>query len=194
MNENVKTATRAPVMEARGIRKAFGQVQALRGAGFKARAGEVTALIGDNGAGKSSLVKVLSGVYTADEGELLIDGKPAGARRVPPGPGRTDVTACRHTHGPAIALRPRAIPYVLVGWSGMRPQRSGVVLGRLVRGSGLNPGLLRCMSEICRAEARHQAGCVVSELPRDSDPKVRSLAVVHSTGLLAAHHENDDNP
>jgi hypothetical protein len=35
---------------------------------------------------------------------------------------------------------------------------------------------------------------VVSEPPRDSGPKVWSLAVVDSTGLLAAHHENDDNP
>jgi simple sugar transport system ATP-binding protein len=57
------------VVEARGIRKAFGHVEALRGVDFEANAGEVTALIGDNGAGKSSLVKVLSG------GELLVDGR-----------------------------------------------------------------------------------------------------------------------
>ncbi|HEX3782649.1 MAG TPA: ATP-binding cassette domain-containing protein [Pseudonocardiaceae bacterium] len=62
------------VVQARGIRKAFGHVEALRGADFEARAGEVTALIGDNGAGKSSLVKVLSGVYAPDAGELLVDG------------------------------------------------------------------------------------------------------------------------
>ncbi|MGV9293905.1 ATP-binding cassette domain-containing protein [Amycolatopsis sp. NPDC003676] len=64
------------VVQARGIRKAFGHVEALRGVDFEAKAGEVTALIGDNGAGKSSLVKVLSGVYVPDEGELRIDGKP----------------------------------------------------------------------------------------------------------------------
>lgn len=64
------------VVQARQIRKAFGHVEALRGADFEARAGEVTALIGDNGAGKSSLVKVLSGVYAPDAGELLIDGAP----------------------------------------------------------------------------------------------------------------------
>lgn len=65
------------VVQARGIRKAFGHVEALRGVDFEAKAAEVTALIGDNGAGKSSLVKVLSGVYMPDSGELLIDAKPA---------------------------------------------------------------------------------------------------------------------
>ncbi|MFF4214409.1 ATP-binding cassette domain-containing protein [Streptomyces sp. NPDC001796] len=76
MTAGVGVAVGTPVVEARGIRKSFGHVEALRGADFEARAGEVTALIGDNGAGKSTLVKVLSGVHTADDGELLIDGKP----------------------------------------------------------------------------------------------------------------------
>lgn len=64
-----------PILEARGISKSFGHVEALRGADFSARAGEVTALIGDNGAGKSTLVKILSGVYRADAGEILIRGR-----------------------------------------------------------------------------------------------------------------------
>ncbi|MDT7771707.1 MAG: simple sugar transport system ATP-binding protein, partial [Pseudonocardiales bacterium] len=64
------------VVKARQIRKAFGHVEALRGADFEAEAGKVTALIGDNGAGKSSLVKVLSGVYPPDSGELMINGSP----------------------------------------------------------------------------------------------------------------------
>jgi simple sugar transport system ATP-binding protein len=65
-----------PILEARGIVKNFGHVEALRGADFTAQAGEVTALIGDNGAGKSTLVKILSGVYRATAGEILINGKP----------------------------------------------------------------------------------------------------------------------
>ena len=64
-----------PILEARGISKSFGHVEALRGADFSARAGEVTALIGDNGAGKSTLVKILSGVYKANAGEIFIQGR-----------------------------------------------------------------------------------------------------------------------
>ena len=64
-----------PILEARGISKSFGHVEALRGADFSARAGEVTALIGDNGAGKSTLVKILSGVYRASAGEIFIRGR-----------------------------------------------------------------------------------------------------------------------
>jgi simple sugar transport system ATP-binding protein len=65
-----------PILEARGIVKRFGHVEALRGADFTAHAGEVTALIGDNGAGKSTLVKILSGVYRPSGGEIFIGGKP----------------------------------------------------------------------------------------------------------------------
>jgi simple sugar transport system ATP-binding protein len=64
------------LLEARGIVKGFGRVQALRGASFTVNSGEVVALIGDNGAGKSTLVKTLSGVITPDEGEILFEGRP----------------------------------------------------------------------------------------------------------------------
>ena len=64
------------IMEARGIVKRYGHVEALRGVDFAAHAGEITALIGDNGAGKSTLVRILSGVTMPTAGEILIDGKP----------------------------------------------------------------------------------------------------------------------
>jgi fructose transport system ATP-binding protein len=70
-------ATAAPlVMQARGLIKRYGQVTALDGADFELRAGEILAVIGDNGAGKSSLIKCLSGATIPDEGEILLDGKP----------------------------------------------------------------------------------------------------------------------
>lgn len=68
--------TQAPlVMEARGLVKHYGQVVALDGADFELRAGEILAVIGDNGAGKSSLIKALSGATIPDEGEIKLDGK-----------------------------------------------------------------------------------------------------------------------
>ena len=64
-----------PVLEARGVFKSFGRVEALRGANFSAYSGEVVALVGDNGAGKSTLVKVLAGVHPADSGEIVFEGR-----------------------------------------------------------------------------------------------------------------------
>jgi len=64
-----------PLVEMRGIRKSFGAVQALRGVDLTLGHNEVLGLVGDNAAGKSTLMKILSGAYTADEGEIYIEGK-----------------------------------------------------------------------------------------------------------------------
>ena len=63
------------VMQAKGLVKRYGQVTALDGADFELRAGEILAVIGDNGAGKSSLIKALSGATIPDEGEIVLDGQ-----------------------------------------------------------------------------------------------------------------------
>jgi fructose transport system ATP-binding protein len=65
-----------PIMEARGLVKRYGSVTAINGADFELRAGEVLAVIGDNGAGKSSLIKALTGALIPDSGEIFMDGKP----------------------------------------------------------------------------------------------------------------------
>ena len=70
----MSTATAAMVLEARGLVKRYGHVTALDGADFEVRAGEIMAVIGDNGAGKSSLIKALSGATIPDRGELWLDG------------------------------------------------------------------------------------------------------------------------
>jgi fructose transport system ATP-binding protein len=62
-------------MQAKGLVKRFGQVTALDGADFELRAGEILAVIGDNGAGKSSLIKCLSGASIPDAGEVFLDGQ-----------------------------------------------------------------------------------------------------------------------
>jgi fructose transport system ATP-binding protein len=64
------------VMQAKGLVKRYGQVTALDGADFELRAGEILAVIGDNGAGKSSLIKCLSGATVPDEGLISLDGNP----------------------------------------------------------------------------------------------------------------------
>jgi general nucleoside transport system ATP-binding protein len=66
----------APVLELRGITKQFPGVLANDHIDFDLRRGEVHALLGENGAGKSTLMSILYGLYTADSGEVLMDGKP----------------------------------------------------------------------------------------------------------------------
>jgi ribose transport system ATP-binding protein len=65
-----------PDLEANGISKRFGGVLALDGVDFAADAGRVHALLGENGAGKSTFIKVLTGAVTPDEGELRLFGEP----------------------------------------------------------------------------------------------------------------------
>jgi simple sugar transport system ATP-binding protein len=63
-----------PLLQARGIVKNYGHVEALRGCDFEVYPNEIVALIGDNGAGKSTLIKILAGTEQADEGEILLEG------------------------------------------------------------------------------------------------------------------------
>jgi fructose transport system ATP-binding protein len=65
-----------PILEARGLVKRYGHVTALAGSDFELMPGEILAVIGDNGAGKSSLIKCLSGAVLPDEGEIRLDGRP----------------------------------------------------------------------------------------------------------------------
>ena len=63
-----------PILEARGISKRFGAVEALRAVDFEVYAGEVVALVGDNGAGKSTLIKCIAGTHPPDEGTIHFQG------------------------------------------------------------------------------------------------------------------------
>lgn len=65
-----------PVVQGRGIVKRYGHVTAIDHSDFELRQGEILAVIGDNGAGKSSIVKAICGATIPDEGEILIEGKP----------------------------------------------------------------------------------------------------------------------
>ena len=64
-----------PVVEGRGIVKRYGHVTAIDHSDFELLPGEILAVIGDNGAGKSSIVKAICGAVIPDDGEILIEGK-----------------------------------------------------------------------------------------------------------------------
>jgi ABC-type sugar transport system ATPase subunit len=69
------SASQAPVIEARNISKSFGAVSALRDVSLEVGKGEVLGLIGDNAAGKSTLIKILTGFQQPTRGQIFLDGK-----------------------------------------------------------------------------------------------------------------------
>ena len=77
-----------PILQARGLMKRYGTVVAMNGADFELMPGEICAVIGDNGAGKSTMIKALSGAVAPDHGTILLEGRevhfrgPEDARKV----------------------------------------------------------------------------------------------------------------
>ncbi|MBX3071976.1 MAG: sugar ABC transporter ATP-binding protein [Thermomicrobiales bacterium] len=71
------TTTSAPLLTLAGIRKEFPGVVALAGVNFELLPGEVHALVGENGAGKSTMIKIISGLYRPDAGEMAVGGEVA---------------------------------------------------------------------------------------------------------------------
>jgi ABC-type sugar transport system ATPase subunit len=69
-----------PLLSLRGISKNFGAVQALSGVDLDLPAGQITALVGDNGAGKSTMIKTISGIWAPTAGQVLWEGQPVTVR------------------------------------------------------------------------------------------------------------------
>jgi ABC-type sugar transport system ATPase subunit len=67
--------TRGAILALHGISKRFGGVHALEGVNFELQRDEVVAIVGDNGAGKSTMVKIMSGVHSPDTGHILLGGE-----------------------------------------------------------------------------------------------------------------------
>lgn len=76
MNTPMSTPVSTPVIEVRNLGKSYGNVIALTDVSTSVTEGTVTCVLGDNGAGKSTFIKVLAGAHAHTEGELLVDGEP----------------------------------------------------------------------------------------------------------------------
>ena len=75
MSQLNSTPAVTPILSAKGLVKRYGRVTALDHADFELYPGEVLAVIGDNGAGKSSMIKAVSGATIPDEGEVYLEGE-----------------------------------------------------------------------------------------------------------------------
>ncbi len=129
-------------LEARGIRKAFhrgtpNEVLALRGVSFGLQPGEWATVVGSNGAGKSTLLNVLAGVYSPDEGAILVDGR--------------DVT--RQTEFERATLIGRVFQNPLDGTAGSMTVEENLSLA-LLRGQrhGIGQGVTRSRRDEFRAQ------------------------------------------
>src|SRR5262245_42718328 len=78
--EAVGSGSAPALLSLRGISTSFGAVQALSNVDLDVPAGQVTALVGDNGAGKSVLIKTIAGIHSADHGQFLWEGRPVHVR------------------------------------------------------------------------------------------------------------------
>lgn len=63
------------VLSVKDVHKSFGTVDVLKGINFEVKKGEIHALIGENGAGKSTIIKIIAGVYSKDRGHIFLDGE-----------------------------------------------------------------------------------------------------------------------
>ena len=199
----------APLVEARGVSKRFGGVQAVNGVSVAIEAGAVHGLVGENGAGKSTLAKMIGGVHEPDDGELLVDGTAVRLRSP-----RDALANGIATIAQEIALVPARSVLENV-FLGLESRRLGGVVDRAAlrrryrelderAGFGLDPdarvGALRTADqqkvEILRAVAR-DARLILMDEPTASltaDESRRLLAVMRALTasgtavVLVSHH------
>ncbi len=121
-----------PILELRGLNKSFGPVHVLHDIDFAVYPGEVTALVGDNGAGKSTIVKCVAGIYGIDSGADLLGGR---ARHDPRSPGRVGDRHRGRLPGPRAGRQPRHHPEHVP-----RPRDQAVRVPRRRRDGAQGPG------------------------------------------------------
>lgn len=145
-----------PILSIKRLSKRFGPVQALSDVDFTLERGEIHALLGVNGAGKSTFIKILSGVYTRDEGVMELDGHSVDFRTP------RDAIA----HGVAAVQQHPELVGDLTGYE-------NIFLGA----EGARPGFWR---RIDRAALRRRADALLARFPVEIDLSrpIRDLSVV----------------
>jgi simple sugar transport system ATP-binding protein len=122
LSSDISAESDVALLELRNIGKYFGNVTALEGISTTVTAGKVTCVLGDNGAGKSTFIKILSGLHQPSTGEYLIDGSPVSF----------DSPRDARERGIATVYQDLAMAPLLSVWRnfflGSEPMRAGVVM------------------------------------------------------------------
>jgi ribose transport system ATP-binding protein len=119
------------VLSVDGVRKAFGGTQALDGVGFELQGGTIHALLGGNGSGKSTMVKILAGVVQADEGEIRMRSATHRARDLTPA--LAHASGLRFVHQHTSTFEPMTVAENLSIGRGFETGGIGIVRWRAVR-------------------------------------------------------------
>ena len=159
-----------PVLEARGLVKRWGRLVAMDGVDFELRPDEILAVIGDNGAGKSTMIKALAGAIRPDAGEIRLDGAPVDFR-TPIDARRAGIESVFQN----LALSP-ALSIADNLFLGREIRRSDA-LGRLFR--TLDRGAMA-------AEARKQLSALGLHTIQDIHQKVETLSGGQRQGVAVA--------
>lgn len=134
-----------PLVEMLGISKAFGAIQALKDVNLSISPGEVLGLVGDNSAGKSTLMKILTGAYLPDEGDIHVLGRrvrvesPLDSRRLGIEMVYQDFALCGNLD---VATNIYLGRWPLRGWF-VVARRMETEARRILDGLGVDPGIAR---------------------------------------------------
>ena len=159
-----------PVLEARGLIKRWGRVVAMDGADFELRPNEILAVIGDNGAGKSTMIKALAGAVRPDVGEILLDGKPVDFR---------SPMDARNAGIESVFQNLALSPALSIA--------DNMFLGREIRKPGPMGRWLRSLDRAAMAaEARRQVGALGLHTIQDIHQKVETLSGGQRQGVAVA--------
>ncbi len=176
--------TDTPVLDIRGVGKAFPNVRALSNLSFDVRRGEVMAFVGENGAGKSTLLKILSGDYQLDEGSVLLDGQEVS---------HASPLAARRAGFRLVRQEPEIVPHVSAAeniFVGELPQRGGVVDFRQLRADArallVECGFDGLLDLDAQGDSFSPAQRHIVEIARALKPGVKVIAFDEPTSSLTA--------
>ncbi len=171
------------MLEVRGLRVEYGHVQALRGVDLQARPREITAIIGSNGAGKTSTLMAISGLAPVTGGEILLEGQTHHAHASTPGDCARDQPDPRGP--PAVRRSDRRGQLASRRLHSIAPES-----GASARAHGARDGPLSDPAQATPAARGHAVGRRAADARHRARPHVRAQAAAHGRTVDGARRRS----